>query len=101
MKSVIPESLVERWREMREKIKETVQDGGERGAVKIGGVAGEETKVETYGVAMKGQEVGVVPGYDHGVEEAEKMNRSENASKCLWISFSVKGFKFQHINVVK
>lgn len=38
-------------------------------------------KLEEYGVVTPTNgEVGV-PGYDHGVEEAEKRNRSEDASK--------------------
>ena len=83
VKSVIPETMVKKWREMREKMKKTTtEDNGERGAVSVGGVAGEETKVESYGVPMAGKEVGLVAGYDHGVKEAEKMNRSENASQC-------------------
>jgi len=82
VKSMVPESVVERWREIREKMKSTVEDSGERGAVSVGGMASEETKVEGYGVSMEGAEVGVVPGYDHGVKEAEKLNRSESASKC-------------------
>ena len=44
-------------------------------------VAGTGTTVDAYGVVdPKSDEVGV-PGYDHGVKEAEKRNRSENASK--------------------
>ena len=38
-------------------------------------------KAEEYGVVSELSEVGV-PGYDHGVKEAEKRNQSENASKC-------------------
>lgn len=38
-------------------------------------------KLEEYGViASTGGEVGV-PGYDHGVAEADKRNQSEDASK--------------------
>lgn len=83
VKSVIPESVVEQWREMRRRVKRTAEDEGERGAATVGGVAGEETKVEAYGAPMGGAEVAVIPGYDHGVKEAEEMNKSENASKCL------------------
>ena len=44
-------------------------------------VVGARTTVEAYGVVdPKSDEVGV-PGYDHGVREAEKRNSSENASK--------------------
>ena len=46
-------------------------------------VAGTGVKVEEYGVVdPKSNEVGL-PGYDHGVKEAEKRNQSENASKSL------------------
>ena len=38
-------------------------------------------KAEEYGVVSEQNEVSV-PGYDHGVKEAEKRNQSENASKC-------------------
>ena len=36
-------------------------------------------KLKEYGVPSKSEEVGV-PGYDHGVAEAEKRNQSEDAS---------------------
>ena len=40
-------------------------------------------KVEEYGVVdARRDEVGL-PGYDHGVKEAEKRNRSENASESF------------------
>lgn len=39
------------------------------------------TKVEEYGsVDPQSNEVGI-PGYDHGIKEAEERNKSENASK--------------------
>ncbi len=39
------------------------------------------TKVEEYGsVDPQSNEVGI-PGYDHGIKEAEERNMSENASK--------------------
>ncbi|KAL8781485.1 MAG: hypothetical protein Q9194_000358 [Teloschistes cf. exilis] len=43
---------------------------------------GAGAKVEEYGVVSPGaNEVGV-PGYDHGVAEAEQRNKSEDASTC-------------------
>ena len=73
----IPESAREAWRTR-------MGAGGERGAVAVGGVAGEETTVEGYAVVEgDGGRVGVA-GYDHGVKEAEERNESENASEfCL------------------
>ena len=53
---------------------------GDNAALVVGGMAGEETKVEGYAVVKGDSEVGVA-GYDHGVKEAEKRNESENASK--------------------
>ena len=83
IKSMVPESIAETWREMRMKIKTSAEDERERGAVSVGGVTGGgDIGVESYGVPIEGA-VGVVAGYDHGVKEAEKMNNSENASKCL------------------
>ena len=49
----------------------------------MGGLAGEKNRVEAYGVVTGEQAVGVVPGYDHGVKEAEQLNKSENASECF------------------
>ncbi|MCJ1232591.1 hypothetical protein MMC14_000544 [Varicellaria rhodocarpa] len=50
-------------------------------------VAGTGVKVEEYGVVdPKSNEVGL-PGYDHGVKEAEKRNQSENAS--LWTQLAL------------
>lgn len=40
-------------------------------------------KAEEYGVVTKEGEEVAIPGYDHGVEEAEKRNQSENASTCF------------------
>lgn len=68
VKALIPESVREAWR--------TRGPEGERGAVAVGG----ETEVQGYAVVTGGGEVGV-PGYDHGVKEAEKRNESENASE--------------------
>ena len=81
IKSALPASVVEKVRELRQKMRRTAEDNKERGAMVVGGLAGQEAQVETYGNVMKGPEVGVVPGYDHGVKEATKMNESENASK--------------------
>ena len=81
IKSVLPESVVEKWKELRRGMTRSTENEGERGAVSVGGLAGEETKVEGYGVPTSGSEVGVISGYDHGVKEAEEMNRSENASQ--------------------
>ena len=47
-------------------------------AVEIASVG---TKVEEYGtVDPQNSEVGI-PGYDHGVKEADERNKSENASE--------------------
>lgn len=83
IKSMIPETVVERWKSYRESSVQAKQgnEEGETGSVSVGGLAGEETKVEAFGVVKGEREVGVMPGYDHGVEEAEKLNKSENASK--------------------
>lgn len=76
VKSAIPESVREVWHKRM-----AGQEGeGQRGVVAVGGVAGEETKAEGYAVVKGDGEVGVV-GYDHGVKEAEKRNKSENASE--------------------
>lgn len=82
VKSVIPESVREAWH----KRMPGQEEKGERGAVAVGGVAGEETKVEGYAVVKGDFEVGVV-GYDHGVKEAEKRNESENAS--IWTQLAL------------
>lgn len=83
IKSVVPEEVAARYRDMRERMRGAGRDDDdERGAVSVGGLAGEETKVEAYGVVKGESEVGVMTGYDHGVKEAEKMNESENASEC-------------------
>ena len=80
VKSAVPDSVREAWQKKRVPGQDEAE--GERGAVAVGGVAGEETKVEGY-EAVKGEgEVGVA-GYDHGVKEAEKRNESENASEFL------------------
>lgn len=81
VKSVIPEGVAATFGEMRERIRGAAQERGERGAVTVGGVAGEETKVEAYGDVKGDSGVAIVPGYDHGVKEAEKMNKSDNASE--------------------
>lgn len=48
-------------------------------------------KLEEYGVVgSKDGEIGV-PGYDHGVAEAEKRNQSEDASKIRLSIHSVGG----------
>jgi hypothetical protein len=77
---MVPEGVGEKWREMRWKVKESSGGGaeGERGKIEVGGLAGEEKRVEAYGV-VEG-DLGVV-GYDHGVKEAERDNQSENASE--------------------
>ena len=52
-------------------------------------VAGTGTTVEAYGVVDPKSDAVAVPGYDHGVKEAEQRNRSENASKFdIWIALS-------------
>ena len=58
------------------------RSGSGDGETQAVGVPGTGRKVEEYGVVEggSGSEVGV-PGYDHGVKEAEKRNKSENASK--------------------
>lgn len=81
-KSAVPEGVTARYRQLRERIRGAADEN--RGAVSVGGVVGEETKVEAYGVVTGGSEIGVVPGYDHGVKDAEKMNESENASESLF-----------------
>ena len=44
-------------------------------------IASVGTRVEEYGnVDPQSNEVGI-PGYDHGIKEAEERNKSENASK--------------------
>ena len=82
VKSVIPESVREAWRE-RMSGQEMVEGEGERDAV---AVAGEESKVEGYAVVKGDGEVGVA-GYDHGVKEAEQRNKSENASGFCAVLF--------------
>ena len=84
IRSLVPEAIKERWRKVKERSAEASpigQHDAERGSVTVGGMAGEEKKMEAYGVVVGDQGVGVMPGYDHGVEEAEKLNKSENASK--------------------
>jgi len=85
VKSVVPEGVAAGFGQMRERMRGAAEEDGERGAVSVGGVvAGEEIKVDAYGVVKGNSEVGAaVLGYDHGVEEAEKMNESENASESL------------------
>ncbi|KAL6715062.1 DUF1279 superfamily [Lecanora helva] len=83
LKSVVPEAVVERWRELRRNMGKT--SGGkdaERGAVQVG----EDTKVESYGIPEEGT-VAVIEGFDHGVKEAEKMNKSDNAS--IWTQLAL------------
>ena len=47
-------------------------------------------KSEGYGmIAQKGDEVGL-PGYDHGVAEAEKRNASDDASTLSFYNITVK-----------
>lgn len=79
VKSAVPDSVREAWR-TRVSGQGEGDGEGERGAVVVAGVAGEDTKVERYAVVKGDGEVGVA-GYDHGVEEAEKRNKSENASE--------------------
>ena len=81
VKSVVPESAMERWKEMRQEMKKGTEEGGETGVGHVGGLVGKETKVEGYGVPASGTDVAVVSGYDHGVKEAEELNRSDNASQ--------------------
>lgn len=78
---MVPEEVAARYRDMRERMRGAARDDDERGVMSVGGLAGEEAKVEAYGVVRGESEVGVMPGYDHGVKEAEKMNESENASE--------------------
>ena len=80
VKGVIPDGVRDKWREMRRKVSQSYGEDGERGATTARGVAGEEKRVEEYGVVEGNEEVGVV-GYDHGVREAERDNESENASE--------------------
>lgn len=80
VKSVVPESVREAWRQARMPGQQEGEGG--RAAVAVGGVAVEETKLEGYAVVKGDGEVGVA-GYDHGVKEAEKRNESENASEFL------------------
>lgn len=82
-KSAVPEGVAARYRQMRGRIRGAADEIGESGALSVGGVAGEEAKVEAYGVVTGESEIGVMPGYDHGVKAAEKMNKSENASESL------------------
>ncbi len=57
----MPEGVREAWHKRMSR-------EGERAAVPVVGVEGDV-------------------GYDHGVEEAEKMNKSENASECARCCF--------------
>ncbi|KAL9116303.1 MAG: hypothetical protein Q9187_007174 [Circinaria calcarea] len=50
-------------------------------------VVGTGTTVEAYGVVDPKNDVVAVPGYDHGVKEAEQRNRSENAS--IWTQLAL------------
>ncbi|MCJ1451216.1 hypothetical protein MMC28_001552 [Mycoblastus sanguinarius] len=88
VRAMIPDGVRETWREMAARVgiggKGEVE--GERDAVTVGGVAGEETRLEGYGAVTGEREFGVV-GYDHGVKEAEKMNKSENAS--IWTQLAL------------
>jgi len=79
IKSAIPESVVGKFREWRERLRRK-EDEAEMGMVTIGGVAGEERRVEAYGEVKDG--VAEVVGFDHGVKEAEEANGSDNASEC-------------------
>ncbi|KAL2042264.1 hypothetical protein N7G274_004752 [Stereocaulon virgatum] len=86
LRSMVPEGVREKWREMRRKVKESSggrAEGG-RGKVEAGGLAGEEKRVEAYGV-VEG-DLGAV-GYDHGIKEAERDNQSENAS--IWTQLAL------------
>ena len=80
VKGVIPDGVRDKWREMRRKVGQSYGEDGVREATTAGGVAGEEKRVEVYGVVEGNEEVGIV-GYDHGVREAERDNESENASE--------------------
>ncbi|MCJ1255710.1 hypothetical protein MMC24_003527 [Lignoscripta atroalba] len=64
------------------------RSGSGDGETQAVGVPGTGRKVEEYGVVEggSGSEVGV-PGYDHGVKEAEKRNKSENAS--IWTQLAL------------
>ena len=55
------------------------QDGTTQGVE----IAGTGAKIEEYGVIEggRGAESVAVPGYDHGVKDAEQRNKSENASR--------------------
>ena len=67
VKGVIPEAVKEKWRDLKGKAKQ--EAGG-----------------EVVGIAeVPSDEVSDVIGYDHGLKEAEEMNRSENASECSCI----------------
>jgi len=96
IKSAIPESVVGKFREWRERLRKK-EDEAEMEMVTIGGVAGEERRVEAYGEVkdgVAGEErrveaygevkdgVAEVVGFDHGVKEAEEANGSDNASEC-------------------
>ncbi|CAD6570818.1 MAG: hypothetical protein ASARMPREDX12_003946 [Alectoria sarmentosa] len=82
VKSVVPEPVREAWRK-RMPGQEVKEDNA---ALAVGGMAGEETKVEGYAVVKGDSEVGVA-GYDHGVKQAEKRNESENAS--IWTQLAL------------
>ncbi|MCJ1486178.1 hypothetical protein MMC06_006354 [Schaereria dolodes] len=61
------------------------QDGTTQGVE----IAGTGAKIEEYGVIEggRGAESVAVPGYDHGVKDAEQRNKSENAS--IWTQLAL------------
>lgn len=76
VKSAVPESVREAWRKRVPMVagRQDEEQDGDSAAVAVAG-----GKVEGYA------EVGVVPGYDHGVKEAEKRNNeTENASESFF-----------------
>ncbi|KAL8728975.1 MAG: hypothetical protein Q9166_005070 [cf. Caloplaca sp. 2 TL-2023] len=60
---------------------------GPRSASPAGENGGVGVKFEEYGVVNPNKDEVGVPGYDHGVDEAEKRNKSEDAS--LWTQLAL------------
>lgn len=85
-KSAVPESVREVWRKRVVASKQQQQQQQQQGE----GEAGQGGTVA----------VGVVPGYDHGVKEAEKRNNeTENASEFFFFFFSFFSLSFPPISL--
>lgn len=79
IKGMVPEGWVEGLRRWRK---------GAEGVLVEGGLLGDGIKGDGEGYAVVADEVA---GYDHGVREAEKSNRGENASEF----FSARRLRFE------